>query len=76
MITVYTKPGCGTCDATKVWLNRNKIDYLQVDIEHDAAARAFVEQLGYTQMPVVVAGSEHWSGFRVEKLAALRARRG
>ena len=74
MITVYTKLGCGTCDATKVWLNRNKIDYIPIDIELDRHARAFVESLGYTQMPVVVAGSDHWCGFRIDKLAALKAR--
>jgi glutaredoxin-like protein NrdH len=72
MITVYTTPGCGSCDATKIWLRRNKIDYEVVDIEE---GRGVVEQLGYTQLPVVVAGSEHWSGFKIEKLAALKARR-
>jgi glutaredoxin-like protein NrdH len=72
VITVYTKPACGTCDATKIWLNRNRVDFIQVDVTTDADARAFVDSLGYTSLPVVVADDgTHWSGFRVEKLAAL-----
>ena len=27
--------------------------------------------LGYLQAPVVVAGSEHWSGFRPDRIKAL-----
>jgi glutaredoxin-like protein NrdH len=75
MITVYTKPGCGSCDATKIWLTRNKIDYLSVDIDTNHSARELVEKLGYTQLPVIVCGTEHWSGFRIDKLAGLKARR-
>lgn len=30
-----------------------------------------VKELGYTAAPVVVAGEDHWSGFRPDKLATL-----
>lgn len=72
MITVYTKPGCGSCDATKIWLTREGKNFLQIDVSTDEAARAFVEQkLGYTAMPVVVTDTGHWSGFRINKLKEL-----
>jgi glutaredoxin-like protein NrdH len=34
-------------------------------------ARDYVMALGYLQAPVVVAGSEHWSGFRPDRIKAL-----
>lgn len=71
MITVYTKFGCSTCDATKLYLARHKVDFLEVNMDLDSAARAFVERLGYAAAPVVVAGAEHFSGFRPDRLLAL-----
>ena len=34
-------------------------------------ARDYVMALGYLQAPVVVAGNEHWSGFRPDRIKAL-----
>ncbi|HAZ98329.1 MAG TPA: NrdH-redoxin, partial [Halomonas sp.] len=34
-------------------------------------AQAEVEALGYRQLPVVVVGEEHWSGFRPDRIQAL-----
>jgi glutaredoxin-like protein NrdH len=28
--------------------------------------------MGYQQVPVIVAGDDHWSGFRPDKISALR----
>jgi glutaredoxin-like protein NrdH len=30
-----------------------------------------VKSLGYVQAPVVVAGEDHWSGFRPDKIKAI-----
>lgn len=35
-------------------------------------ARDYVMALGYLQAPVVVAGEEHWSGFRPERIKDLK----
>ncbi|MCZ4516933.1 glutaredoxin domain-containing protein [Rhodococcus ruber] len=74
-ITVYTKPNCGQCDATKRRLDKNVLDYRTIDITQDDAARHFVTcELGYLQAPVVVVdGGEHWSGFRIDALDKLAA---
>lgn len=72
-ITVYSKPACVQCSATTRALDRKGIDYTVVDILEDAAAFALVQQLGYRQVPVVVAGEQHWSGFRPDKIGALAA---
>jgi len=72
-ITIYSKPACVQCNATYRALDRQGIAYQVVDIEQDAQARQTVESLGYRQVPVVVAGDEHWAGFRPDKLGQLVA---
>jgi glutaredoxin-like protein NrdH len=71
MITVYTLPSCVQCDSTKRVLTKNSIEYQVVDLSQDEVAMEMVKELGYNAAPVVVAGDDHWSGFRPDKLAAL-----
>ena len=71
MITVYTRPGCGPCRMTVRRLDAAGLDYTTVDITQNDAARDYVMALGYQQAPVVVAGEDHWSGFRPERIKAL-----
>lgn len=73
-ITVYTKPACGPCLATKAALTKRGLAYDVVDISQDPEARDYVMALGYLQAPVVVAGEEHWSGFRPERIKGLATR--
>ena len=71
MITVYTKPACVQCNATYKALDKAGIAYEKVDISIDDEAREYVLALGYLQAPVVVTDSEHWSGFRPDRIKAL-----
>ena len=70
-ITVYTKPACVQCTATYKALDKQGIVYETVDITLDSEARDYVMALGYLQAPVVVAGTQHWSGFRPDRIKAL-----
>ncbi|WP_293822360.1 glutaredoxin-like protein NrdH [uncultured Corynebacterium sp.] len=70
-ITVYTKPACVQCNATKKALDRAGLEYDLVDISADAEARDYVMALGYVQAPVVEANGEHWSGFRPDRIKGL-----
>ena len=72
-VTVYTKPACVQCNATYKALDKQGIAYTSVDISLDAEARDYVMALGYLQAPVVVAGNEHWSGFRPDRIKSLSA---
>ena len=72
-ITVYTKPACVQCNATYKALDKHGVPYDVVDITEVADARDYVMALGYLQAPVVVAGNEHWSGFRPDRIKALAA---
>ncbi len=70
-ITVYTKPSCGQCTATYRALDKLGLDYDVIDISVDDEARDYVMALGYLSAPVVVAGDEHWSEFRPERIKQL-----
>lgn len=71
-ITVYSKPMCVQCDATKRALNKQDLVYEEVDLTEDPNALEFVKSLGYVQAPVVMVGDQHWAGYRpdlIKKIA-------
>ncbi|KSV62098.1 glutaredoxin [Sinorhizobium sp. Sb3] len=70
-VTVYSKPACVQCTATYRALDRQGVNYEVIDISVDQDALETVKGLGYMQLPVVVAGPEHWAGFRPDKISAL-----
>lgn len=70
-ITVYSKPACVQCTATTRALDRQGVPYEIIDISTDADAYALVQGLGYRQVPVVVTGETHWSGFRPDMIGSL-----
>lgn len=72
-ITLYTKTACVQCTATKRALDQAGVQYDLVDIGEDQAARDMVVGMGHREAPVVIAGEDHWSGFRPDKIAALAA---
>lgn len=78
VVSVYTTgPECIRCVLTKRLLAEKGVRFLEVDIRSNDAAREYVvDDLGYTEAPVVVVTDEdHWSGFRPDKLNALADQR-
>ena len=51
----YTKPNCVQCSATE-------------RLTKDTQALAHIVSMGYRQVPVVVHGEQHWSGFCPDKI--------
>lgn len=70
-ITLFTKPRCMQCDATKRALDKHGLNYQTIDLTEDAAALEMVMNLGHQQAPVVMAGEESWSGFRPDRIKAI-----
>jgi glutaredoxin-like protein NrdH len=65
VITVYTKPNCSACDATKRALDKEGIDYGLIDVTLNQAAMDKLNSLGVKEMPYVDAGElGTWTGFR------------
>lgn len=72
-VTVYTKPACVQCNATKRALTSKGITFSTIDVTEDPAAYDYVTGLGYAAAPVVVvnSGEDHWAGFQPDKISAL-----
>lgn len=79
-VTIYTKPsGCFGCNKTKHLFTEAGLLFHEVDITTNEAAFQYItEELGYSQVPVVVYdkdGSEnHWSGLikdRIDQVIAI-----
>jgi glutaredoxin-like protein NrdH len=72
-ITICTRSDCAQCNATSKALDKSHLEYDIVDINVDSAARTYVMSWGYLQAPVVVAGNEHSSGFRPDRIRELNS---
>lgn len=70
-ITVYSKPACVQCTATTRALDARGLSYDVIDLTQNAEAMERVMAMGYRQAPVVVAGDEHWAGFRPDMIGRL-----
>ena len=70
-ITVYSKPACVQCTATTRALDAKGLSYQVIDLSEDADAMTKVSAMGYRQVPVVVAGDDHWAGFRPDMIGRL-----
>jgi glutaredoxin-like protein NrdH len=53
-------------------MNRLGIEYEEIDMSKDEAAVEYVKELGYTAAPIIVNGTTHWSGFRMEMINGLK----
>lgn len=55
-LTMYTTTWCGYCSRLKNQLNREGIDYIEIDVEQDPAAAEFVMSVngGNRTVPTVV----------------------
>ena len=73
MVTVYTKPACVQCDATKRMMDKLKIEYSVVDITVDTEAFDMIISKGFQSAPVVIADNDSWSGFNPDKISRLAA---
>lgn len=72
-IKVFSAPHCSACDTTKRVLRKANLPFTEVDVTADESAMAQCKDMGFSELPVVIAGSESWSGFRYEMLRKLTA---
>lgn len=70
-VTVYSKTPCVQCSATYRALDSRGINYEVKDIYENLD---MISELGYMGAPVVIAGDEHWTGYKEDKIDALAAK--
>lgn len=70
-ITVFTKPQCQQCEATKRRLRDRGITFETVDLSENPATLKQLVQAGYRQAPVVITPDAAWSGYRPDLIDQL-----
>ena len=77
-VTIYAKPGCGPCAATRHALESRGVPFETVNVMDDDAALDAIKGLGYLTVPVVLVqdgdAAEHWGGFQLDRIADLAGR--
>lgn len=75
-VTIYSKPNCPQCDATKRKFTKEGVAFREVDVTEDR--RAFMrvrDEWGYQRVPVIEVRGEgfdvRWDGFRPERMKAV-----
>jgi glutaredoxin-like protein NrdH len=71
MVTVYTKPACVQCEATKRMMDKLSIEYDAVDITVDKEAFDMLVSKGFKSAPVVITNDDSWAGFNPDKISGL-----
>lgn len=77
-VTIYTAgPECGLCTRAKTEMNRQGLDYDEVNLKESPEALAMVKGLKYQMAPVTLRTDtatdevlEHWGGFRPDRIKA------
>ena len=70
-VTVYSTPNCVQCRMTKQLLERERIEFTELDLtEHPDKLEEFKAQ-GFTAAPIVTTDKKIWSGFRIDNIKSL-----
>ena len=70
-ITLWTKPGCVQCEATKREFDKRGIIYTTRWLNKSPKAVERFIELGLTAAPIVETDKKRWSGFRLDKIKTL-----
>ena len=70
-VTVFTKPQCQQCEATKRRLRDRGITFETVDLSENPATLKQLVQAGYRQAPIVITPDAAWSGYRPDLIDQL-----
>lgn len=62
-VMIYSQPGCEHCQAAKAILNKQEIQYVDIDIARDPeAAKVMAARTGASTVPQIIIGSKHVGG--------------
>ncbi|MEM2956485.1 MAG: glutaredoxin family protein [Candidatus Pacearchaeota archaeon] len=71
-VIVYSTSTCPYCDMAKEFLRKNKIKFLDIDVnENKNAARDMIKKSGQTGVPVIEIDNQIVIGFNKQKLKEL-----
>lgn len=70
-IVIFSTPNCGQCVASKMFFKRKNLEFTEVDLSTNPDELKRLQDLGFSQAPVIEANGERWSGFRPDKIQQL-----
>lgn len=62
-VTIYTSNTCPHCKAAKNYLNENKIDFEEKNVDEDRSAIDYLVEKGHRGVPVINIDGEDIVGF-------------
>ena len=72
-VVLYSKNDCIQCRMTKRNLDSLGIEYQEINLDENPQFLEHVtKDLGFMAAPVVVTDTDAWSGFRPDKIMALK----
>lgn len=64
MITIYSKPGCGYCDAAKDIFKKTGVQYTELMVGSDLTREQFFERFpGAKTVPQIIIDGQHIGGY-------------
>ena len=63
MYTMYTQNSCGYCHMAKNLLNENKIEFIEISLDHDQDARKMLKSMECRTVPQIFNGELHIGGY-------------
>jgi glutaredoxin len=75
-VVMYATSWCPYCAKARAYFKKNRIAYVEHDIEKSAAVNAEFKRLGGRGVPLILVGREKMSGYSEQGLDALFARAG
>lgn len=70
-VTVFTKPRCPQCDATKRQLDKLGVPFETVDLSENPSTLEQLQAAGFRQAPVVITPDSSWTGYRPDLIREL-----
>ncbi|QIG58510.1 thioredoxin domain [Arthrobacter phage DrSierra] len=71
-ITLYSRDHCQPCKATVRKFKKHGIPFRELNTSHNAEAREFLINAGFTEAPVVICtDGREWTGFRPDIIEAI-----
>ena len=73
-VIVYTNPNCVQCEQTKKFLDKEHIEYTVENLQSDDNYEKLVDFVnrGFKSAPIVVTDTDTWSGYKPDKLGAIK----
>jgi glutaredoxin len=72
-VVMYATSWCGYCKEARAYFARNRIAYVEYDVEKNPTAKAEFQRLGGRGVPLIVHGSSLMTGFSEQAFEALVA---